>query len=246
MGTLVNDWSKIIQAMLLPPCCVLCGGSGERPLLDLCSPCAADLPRNIDACARCAAPLSAGVPPGSICGACLRRPPRFDDAVVPFRYAHPLDRLIREFKYHGRLAHGRVLATLLAKHLEPRVAQLPQLIVPVPLHRARHRERGFNQSGEIARHLANELRIALDESLCTRVRVTEDQALLTARERRRNVRGAFALEHRAHASHVAIVDDVLTTGSTADALARTLKRGGVKRVSVWALARAAPAQAVKT
>jgi predicted amidophosphoribosyltransferase len=70
------------------------------------------------------------------------------------------------------------------------------------------------------------------------VRVTEDQALLTARERRRNVRGAFALEHPLHVTHVTIVDDVLTTGSTANALARTLKRGGVKQVSVWAVARA--------
>jgi ComF family protein len=110
------------------------------------------------------------------------------------------------------------------------------------LHPARHRERGFNQSSEIARHVARHLGIALEESLCRRVRATADQTALTARERRKNVRGAFTLERPPRAGHVAVVDDVLTTGSTVAELARTLKRGGVERVSVWALARAGPDQ----
>ncbi len=228
----------------MPPHCVLCGGAGERAPLDLCAPCALDLPRNLDACAQCAAALPAGTPPGLICGACLKRPPRFDRAVAPFRYAYPLDHLVRNFKYHGRLAYGRVLGTLLAEHLQQaRLMPLPELLVPVPLHPARHRERGFNQSGEIARWVAGHLRIALDEELCLRVRPTEDQTSLAARARRRNVRRAFALARRPRIGHIAIVDDVLTTGSTANELARTLKRGGVSEVSVWAIARAAPAQA---
>ena len=241
---MVNGWLKSIQAVLLPPHCVLCGGAGERPLLDLCAPCAADLPRNLDACARCAAPLPPGTPFGSICGACLKRRPRFDDALAPFCYAYPLDHLVRDFKYRGRLAYGRVLGTLLAQHLQRQAAPLPELLLPVPLHCARQRERGFNQSCEIARHVAEQLDIALDESLCIRARATLDQARLTARERRSNVRGAFALARRPRGAHVAILDDVLTTGSTLNELARILKRGGVKRVSAWAVARAAPAQVV--
>ena len=238
----VNAWLKNIQALLLPPCCVLCGGAGQPPLLDLCAACEAELPRNVDACARCAMPLPASVPPGSSCGACLRRPPRFDAALVPFRYAYPLDHLVKDFKYRGRLAWGRVLGTVLARHVRAPVSERPERLVPVPLHATRHRERGFNQSSEIARHLARALGIPLDEDLCRRVRATADQATLTAKERRRNLRGVFALERPPHARHIAILDDVLTTGSTVDELARTLKRGGVQQVTVWAVARAIPDQ----
>jgi ComF family protein len=242
MHPLVNTWLINIQALLLPPHCVLCGAAGQSPLLDLCEACEADLPRNADACARCAMPLPAGAPAGSICGACLGRPPRFDTALVPFRYAYPLDHLVKDFKYHGRLACGRVLGTVFARHVQAQGSELPERLVPVPLHAARHRERGFNQSSEIAHHVARALGIALDENLCRRVRATADQATLTAKERRQNLRGAFALERPPHARHIAILDDVLTTGSTVDELARTLKRGGVPRVSVWAVARAIPDQ----
>ncbi|HJS21946.1 MAG TPA: ComF family protein [Steroidobacteraceae bacterium] len=240
MHALVNAWLINVQAVLLPPYCVLCGGAGQRPVLDLCEPCAAELPWNRVACARCAAPLPAGTPAGSLCGDCLRRPPRFARALVPFHYAYPLDRLVKDFKYHGRLAYGRVLGTLCVQHLRAHAGPLPELLVPVPLHPARHRERGFNQSGEIARHVAATLGIALDERLCRRARATVDQTTLSARERRQNLRGAFVLERKPAARHIAILDDVLTTGSTANELARTLLRGGVKQVSVWAVARATP------
>jgi ComF family protein len=237
---LVNAWLKNVQALLLPPHCVLCGGAGQPPLLDLCAPCAAELPHNLVACARCAVPLPAGAPPGCICGRCLRRPPQFDQALAPYHYAYPLDRLVKDLKYHARLAYGRILGTLLAQRVRTHAATLPELIVPVPLFPARHRERGFNQSVEIARHVSGELRVPLGERVCRRVRATADQTTLTARERRRNVRGAFALERPLRLQHVVILDDVLTTGSTANEFARTLKRAGVKEVSVWAVARAAP------
>lgn len=235
---MVNDWLQRVQEFLLPPSCILCGDRGQAPLLDLCAPCCADLPRNAHACVRCAAPLPAEVPAGFACGACLRRPPRFDRALAPFRYAYPLDHLVRDLKYRGRLACGRVLGTLLARHLLAERQPFPELIVPVPLHPARHRERGFNQSSELARPLAAELGVDVDERLCVRVRATEDQTLLAASERRRNVRRAFALARKPAAAHVAVLDDVLTTGSTANEIARTLKRGGVQIVSVWAVARA--------
>ncbi len=238
MPHVVNNWLWRVQGILLPPSCVLCGGYGQPPLLDLCAPCAADLPRNVNACVRCAVPLPAHAPPDLTCGACLKRPPRFDRAIAPFRYGYPLDHLVRDFKYHGRLAYGRVLGTLLADHLLAHMVPLPDLIVPVPLHPARHRDRGFNQSSEIARPIAAQLGVAVDERLCSRVRTTEDQTLLTAIQRRRNVRRAFALERKPGVAHVAVLDDVLTTGSTANEIARTLKRGGVKQVSVWAVARA--------
>ena len=246
MHALVNAWLINVQALLLPPYCVLCGGAGQLPVLDLCGPCEAELPRNSYPCARCAVPLPAGTPIGAACGRCLERPPWFDAASVPFRYAYPLDHLVRDFKYHGRLAYARVLGTVLADHVRALAAPVPECLVPVPLHPARHRERGFNQSSEIARHVARHLGIALDERLCRRTRATADQTALTAKERRRNLRGAFALERPLRARHVAVVDDVLTTGSTVEELARTLKRGGVERVSVWAVARASPDQPSNT
>jgi ComF family protein len=224
----------------MPPCCVLCGEAGQPPLLDLCAPCDADLLRNSSACQRCAASLPAAAGPKLTCGACLRRPPRFDRAIVPFRYAYPLDHLIRDLKYHGRLACGRVLGTLLADALQATDLLRPEIIVPVPLFAARHRDRGFNQAAEIARPIAERLGIPIEQRLCARLRATEDQTTLTALQRRRNVHRAFALARRPRVRHVAILDDVMTTGSTVNEIARVFKRSGVRTVSVWAVARAGP------
>jgi ComF family protein len=137
-----------------------------------------------------------------------------------------------------------VLGTLLALYLRQSPAARPEVIIPMPLHPTRHRERGFNQSTELARPLSALLGIPVDEELCVRRRATEDQTLLPARARRRNVRGAFAVARIADVSHVAILDDVLTTLSTAAELARTLTRAGVSTVEVWAIARALPGDAL--
>ena len=237
---MVNDWLKRVQAILMPPCCVLCGEAGQPPLLDLCGPCDADLTRNSNACVRCAAPLPPCASSGLTCGACLKRPPRFDRASVPFRYAYPLDHLIRGLKYHGQLASGRVLGMLLADYLDEEDSPRPDVLVPVPLFPARHRDRGFNQASEIALPIADRLHVPIADRLCARVRPTDDQTALNAAQRRRNVRRAFALNRRPGVRHVAILDDVLTTGSTVNEIARVLKRSGVRTVTVWAVARAAP------
>jgi ComF family protein len=242
---MVNDWLQRVQAILMPPCCVLCGETGRPPLLDLCAPCDADLPRNALACPRCAAPLAPGAPPGVDCGACLRRRPHFDRADVPFRYAWPLDQLVRGLKYHGQLAYGRVLGTLLAEALLAMDVPRPEIIVPVPLHPARHRDRGFNQASEIASPVATRLRIPIAKRLCVRQRATDDQTALTAAARRSNVRRAFALLRAPGVRHVAILDDVLTTGSTVNEIARVFKRSGVRTVTVWAVARAGPVYSPK-
>lgn len=194
---------------------------------------------NRPACIRCAAPLACVGQSALECRRCLARPPLFDRAFAPFRYAYPIDRLIRGFKYQSRLAWGRVLATLLAQHLRAHAARMPEVLIPVPLHPDRHRERGFNQARELARPLSRLLGIAIDDRLCRRVRATHDQTELNARERRKNLRRAFAVMRATNVRHVALIDDVLTTGSTASELARMLKRAGVKVVDVWAVARAA-------
>ena len=233
----VHNWLRIAQGWLLPPRCVLCGGTGRWPAVDLCGYCEEDLVANTAACRGCALPLpTAG---GERCGACLRRARRFDAAFAPYLYEYPVDRLIQRFKYQGELSIGRVLGELMGRAVAARHVDLPHALVPVPLARAKQRARGFNQAYELARPLGRALSLPVRTDLCARTRMTQDQAALGGRARRRNVRGAFIALRANTPQHVALVDDVLTTGSTCEELARILKAAGVERVDVWAVARAA-------
>ncbi|NIR60176.1 MAG: ComF family protein [Gammaproteobacteria bacterium] len=177
-------------------------------------------------------------PHAALCGRCLRRPPPFERALAVFRYASPLDELVKALKFHGRLAHARLLGELLAAAAAGLPGPLPQGLIPVPLHRTRLAERGFNQALEIARPVARALDIPLAPGAARRLRPTAAQTGLEPRQRRANVRGAFAIARLPPVRHVAIVDDVMTTGHTAAELARALRRTGVRRVEVWCVARA--------
>ena len=227
-------WRKV-QFALLPPHCLLCGhrGASQR---DLCEACEAEIVRNRICCPRCALPLET---PAPLCGECLERPPPFTAAVAPFVYAHPLDMLTTRLKFGRSLAAGRVLGELWIDALRDVQPALPHALVPVPLHADRLRERGYNQALELARPLAQALRIPLRDDLLERVRATSAQSNLDATERRKNLRGAFSVApDAALPEHVGVVDDVMTTGATLRECARTLLRAGVERVDVWALARA--------
>jgi len=207
--------ARLIAATLFPPRCTLCGFPGASLDLDLCAMCHADLP--------------------------WARPT--GDAVVPLRYEHPVDELIRHLKYQGAIAHARVLGVLLAEVACRRSDELPALLVPVPLHAARWRERGFNQAAVIARYAGHLLGIPVARHAAARVRDTPSQTALDVAERHRNVRGAFALRNSrqqsrlVRAGHVALVDDVITTGSTLSELRAVLLAAGVRRVDLWAVAR---------
>lgn len=220
-----------ILSLLYPPHCQLC----DAPVNSgLCDGCRDELPSNRYGCHRCGLPLpTAGQP---LCGRCLRRPPAVDLSLIPFLYAPPIDRLIGAFKFSGQLTKGRLLSQLLTAHLERQPA-LPQLLIPVPLHPSRLRQRGFNQALELAKPLGRHFAIPLDRHSCQRIRPTPPQHQLKQRQRRRNIRAAFHIVRPIAADHVALVDDVVTTGSTVNELARCLKRAGVARVDVWALAR---------
>jgi ComF family protein len=159
---------------------------------------------------------------------------------APYLYAPPADWLIGQLKFRAHLAHGRVLGALLADHLAGLDGPLPDLIVPMPLHRSRLRERGFNQAIELARPVGRRLGIPLAADLVERVRPGQAQSSLHKSRRQQNVRGAFALRRPLDAWHVAIVDDVLTTGASAGELAATLRRAGAERVEVWVVARTPP------
>jgi len=227
---MVDNWLQYIQEWFLPSACLLCGASGAV----LCAGCRNDLPRLGPACRRCAAPLHAG----EVCGPCQRRPPPFDAAFAAFRYRPPLDHLLRQAKFHQRLECADLLGELLAEQLAGRPEPLPEAILPVPLHPRRLWRRGYNQALELARPVARRLDLPLSPHLCRRIRATPAQSGLPAAARRRNLRGAFTVGHHPLPSHLAILDDILTTGSTVGELAQTLRRAGVRRVEVWAVARA--------
>jgi ComF family protein len=222
---------------LFPPHCALCGDAGARGL-DLCTGCLADLPFNRPCCSRCALPL----PVDGDCGHCLTHPPGYALSFALFRYGHPVDHLITALKFHGRLNMARLLGELMVEALAGRDRPLPTLLIPVPLHRSRLRARGYNQALELARPLARRLRIALGHQYCARVRATQPQTELSAEQRRQNVHGAFRITRPLPARHVAIIDDVVTTGHTVEELAAALQRAGVETVEVWSCARALPAQ----
>ena len=221
---------------LYPPTCLLCGAPGHAGL-DLCPGCLVDLPHNTRCCAGCALPLPCDYPAGVRCGECLRRSRPFVACHAAFLYEDPLPALVGGAKFHARLNVARLLGLCLARYLVEQRAELPDLIIPVPLHPSRARERGYNQALEVARAAAGRLGLPLDASCCTRVRVTSPQTGLEKDARRRNVRGAFAVRRPLPAARIAILDDVLTTGSTAAELARVLGEAGARRVDVWAVAR---------
>lgn len=233
---MVYNWLNRIQFRLLPPTCLLCGQPGLSGL-DLCAGCHRDLPHNRPACRRCAAPLPE--PTAALCGQCLQVPPPFDRALALLRYSSPTPHWIQALKFNGRLEYARLLGELLAEVVGTELLIAPDVILPVPLHPARQRRRGFNQALELARPVARHLGLPIDTRHCRRQRATAAQAELGARERRRNVRNAFRIDEGLQAKRVAIVDDVVTTGHTVGELARALRRQGVQFIEVWSAARAA-------
>ena len=235
---------ETLQGWLLPSRCVLCLDPGQSPTLDLCPACEADLPSNAPACPLCASPQAAAGPgaPAEPCARCRADPPPFAAAVVPYRYAWPADALVRRLKYGRQWTHARVLGHLLAVHAAAAAAAaqrpLPQRLLPVPLHPDRERRRGANQAWEIAHAAGRRLGIAVDARALERCRDTPPQAGLDARHRLTNLAGAFRVRALRGARHVALVDDVMTTGTTLRALATELLAAGVERVEAWAVARA--------
>lgn len=227
---------------LLPRHCVLCGlpSGGAR----LCAPCRADLPRTGACCQTCALPLPSRLPdPGAdCCGRCLHSPPPWDRAVAALVYRFPVDRLVCRFKFNRDLCAGALLGSELMDAVCRSEQELPDAIVPVPLHRSRHFSRTFNQAELLALQLGGALALPVHGRLLRRRRRTRAQSGLDAAARRRNVRGAFtaapAVGGLAAGCHLALVDDVLTTGMTLAECSRALRRAGAKQVSVWVAARA--------
>lgn len=234
---MVNQWLSSALIWLYPAHCTCCDSpvKGGRTL---CPACAAALPRIANPCHRCGLPLPADAGHLTLCGECLSGAPAFDLLIAATRYASPLTALISAYKFQRQLHYCRTFAGLLHITLRNRMQPLPQAILPVPLHPARLRQRGYNQALEIARLLGKELSLPVDGKSLIRHRATAAQSDLDAHARATNVRGAFAIAKPLHYEHVAILDDVVTTGNTVNEIAKLLKKNGVKRVEVWCVARA--------
>ena len=222
--------TQIERALPAQPC-LLCGAASHDGAW--CAPCDAALPYLTEPhCPVCALPTLHG----AVCGHCLKRPPQFDRTVAAYAYAFPLDKLVQALKFHEQL----LLARQLAHKLAQRVTISPDIIIAMPLHPARLRERGFNQSLELARRISRLLEIPVDSHACQRVRDTPPQSTLPWKERGKNMRQAFTCTENLAGLHVAIVDDVMTSGASLNEVAQALRRAGALEVSAWVVARTLP------
>ncbi|QPF72665.1 ComF family protein [Roseateles sp. DAIF2] len=233
---------SLVERVLLrcPGQCAVCRGWSE---LRVCHDCLMRYARPAPRCWTCGVRL----PPELTgrrepkCGACLREAPPLDRTIAALDYAFPWDRLLQRYKFHQALDLRETLLERLDQTLASALAEAPDWLLPVPLAPERLRERGYNQSFELARTLARRRRLDCDPGLLLRVRDTAHQLKLPPGQRAANVRSAFAIEPRRAAAlrgaHVALLDDVMTTGATLFELARVLRQAGVLRVEAWVVAR---------
>jgi ComF family protein len=232
------NFLKQFVAWALPHVCIFCKTISDRKQ-DLCQACLRELPILSAGCIRCAIPLSAAEH-ALQCGQCLQHTPPFDRTHALFLYQPPITKLILDLKFQQALIHARLLGELLAEkilHDWYQTKSLPSAIIPVPLHRERLKERGFNQALEIARPIAKALHLPMLVHGFIRKKHTIAQAKLPANQRRQNIRGAFVIEHDLKDQHVAVLDDVITTGNTIHEFCQMLKKQGARKIDVWCCAR---------
>ncbi len=227
-STLAHRFGQL-YSKLMPTPCLLCGTSNQGDCL--CPACCEQLPKLGHACPRCASPLQQT----ALCGSCLNKSPEQDASFSLFRYHAPIDRLIVALKYHDALVLSHFFASQMAEQLKTR--PLPHLLIPIPLHPKRLRERGYNQSLELAKQLSKQLNIPVRHDILIRIRDTPPQASLPFSERKNNMKQAFQINNTDIPSHIALIDDVLTTGHTVDVAAKTLRKIGVQNIEVWTVAR---------
>lgn len=208
-----------LGSVLAPSQCVLCDRPGLPGLVDLCADCLAEFPR--------AGPID------------FPRAGTFELACCPWSFGFPVNELVRALKFRGERSHARLLGTLLARERHARGPPFPDRVIPVPLHPLRWRERGYNQAAELARFAARELGLAFEPHALRRERVTREQTALHLGDRAANVRRAFAATKSLRGLRVALVDDVITTGSTVSAAADALRGTGASAVELWVVARTA-------
>lgn len=241
----IVHWINQTQHWLMPAHCSLCQHPSSQHFL--CTACYQDLPWIQNACITCANELNAALYSQSLtdenksmsCGTCLQTPPPYDKCVALFNYQTPVSQLILAMKFHRKLAYARLLAEILAEKAKEHYSKRlkPDLIIPMPLHPNRLKQRGYNQTLELVKPLAKKLNVLFSTELCSRVIDTHTQSSMIASNRWHNVKHAFVAHTSFKNMHILIVDDVITTGSTVCALSQKLKLAGAKTIDVWCCAK---------
>ena len=222
-----------LERLLPAQPCMLCGAMSRDGLW--CNACNNSLPYlDMPHCPVCALPT----PAGEVCGHCLSDLPRFTSTTAVYGYSFPLDKLVHGMKYGEQLALAHAFALRLMQRIDRN--SLPDCVIAMPLHPAKLRERGFNQSQLIASSLSRKLKLKLLTGACERVRDTPPQSSLKWKERRKNVRNAFRCNIDLTGKKVTLVDDVLTTGASMNALAEAVSAKGAADIAAWVIARTLP------
>lgn len=235
IAILFARWLPSLTTLALPTQCAVCHGWGGNRV---CEPCRTRFAAAVPRCRRCALRVPQGVP---VCGACLKQPPPQDTSLAALDYAHPWDQLIARFKFNAALDLAPAFAQCMEQAWRASDLPHPGCLLPVPLSAERMKERGYNQSWEIARRLARRLGCRADATLLLRVRNSPHQLAFPIERRAANVENAFAIEPARAAQlrgrTVTLIDDVLTTGATVAEIARLLRHTGAAHVHVWVVAR---------
>jgi len=260
---IINVYNCLFSKLLelnkqLPRSCFLCTGKIPNSNQGLCPACLDDFPLNRIACDRCGnelpkliesnEPIEALKEPTTyiaprICGECMKTPPAWHTLNALCQYDYPASNMIQSLKYNAQFANAKILSQLFLSKLKSELekspdTELPQCIMPVPLHPKRQKQRGFNQAIELARPIAKALAIPLDIESCIRQTDTPSQAGLDKLLRLQNLVGAFVLKQIPPYKHIVIFDDVVTTGNTVRSLCKLLHKAGIEKVDVWCIARA--------
>ncbi len=239
MHPLVNRWGRQLLDGLFPQLCLLCRLPSACHL-PLCACCAAQLVENHTCCRCCALPLPVGG--AGLCAACLQRPPALDRVIAPFLYEPHLGYIIAQWKFQRDRRLSGLLAELWLSTVEP--PRDRDLLLPVPIHWRRLLGRGFNQATLLAMALQDRdpdlQQLPLPARVLRRTRAAPAQSTLTAHQRAHNLRDAFTLGASVQGQRIAVIDDVMTTGATADTIAGLLKSAGAADVQLWCLARTPP------
>ncbi len=236
LKTVSTVYNTLKWTLGLQRCCLLCGGTSPEKM-PLCPGCCADLPwlHPEHCCPQCSLPDTGG----ARCARCCQQAFAFDHCIAALSYRWPIDRLIGEFKYRYRTAVLPALADPLLQRLQQHYTQRPwpKLLLAVPQHPKRLRERGFDQAALLARYLSRRTEIPYNGQLLLRQRHTPRQQTLDHRQRRKNIRAAFTLKEPVPQKRIALIDDVVTSGATAAEISRLLKGAGAEQIDVWTLAR---------
>lgn len=232
--------------IIYPPRCALCLASSQianKAAIELCEACKNDLKIVTTACFQCGIPLQQ-TSSKQLCGECLKKSPSYEQVISVYHYQQPLIWLIQQMKFHKKTRIAHLLAQLMSRYIKQCIAgnliSIPDVIIPVPLHHKRQHQRHFNQAEELSKVISKALQKPIDTQYIERHLSSQQQSGLDAKQRKKNVKGIFKITNRKNKQyqHAVIIDDVMSTGSTVNEVAKILKKSGIKKVDVWVLARA--------